>query len=172
MSSVVVSYAKADAARAKAVAEGLSRLGFGVVETGLDQPAPLTLPRIVLWSKAADATPRLRRPAEALIVARLDPVDPPRFRGAVAVNLQSWRGRPDHRGWRAIVSALAATHHAATATGEAVSSPPPVAPSSSVVDDAAAKPRDRGAGWIIAGVALKVLALAGLGAAAWFALRG
>ncbi len=170
MTNVVVSYAPADARRARAVADGLSRLGFGVVETTLDQPAPRSLPHIVLWSRASEGAPRLKRAAEGLIVARLDAIDPPRIRGALNINLQSWRGRADHRGWRALLSALAAPHHAATVTGEdSSSSPPLVAALSSVGRDA--DPRDRGGGWIIASVALKVLALAGFGAAAWFAFR-
>jgi hypothetical protein len=170
MTNVVVSYAPADAGRARAVADGLNQLGFNVVETHLDQPPPRTLPQIVLWSRACGAPPRLRRAPEALIVARLDAIEPPRFRGALNVNLQSWRGRPDHRGWRALIAALAVSSKAATATGEAFSSSPhPVAPLPAAA--LAETPDRRGTGWIIAGMALKLVALAGLGAAVWLALQ-
>lgn len=158
MANVVVSFAAADAQRGRIVADALVALGFGVVETGLDQPAPRTLPQIVLWSKASEAPPRLKRSPEAVIVARLDASEPPLFRGAHSVNLQSWRGRSDHRGWRALLSALAAQNAPAAAGAVAVAEP-------------AAKPKDRGAGFMFASAALKVLALAGFAGAAWLAFR-
>lgn len=167
MALIVMSYAKADAARARPIAQALAALGFNVVETRLSDPAPQTLPQIVLWSRAADAAPRLRRAAEPVIVARLDAREPPLIRGARSVNLQTWRGRPDHRGWRSLLSAL----DAASPSGLAAAAASP--PATARVAAAASWPTpgpDHGKGLILAGLVLKLVAVAGLGAGLLLAL--
>jgi hypothetical protein len=168
MAQIVVSYAEADAARARPVTQKLADLGFNVVETRLSDPAPKTLPQIVLWSKASDAPPRLKRAAEPVIVARLDASEPPLIRGAHSVNLQSWRGRADHRGWRALVTALPMS----TPAKPAAAGPTPTVASPAAASLAAAPAvpaQDHGRGWIIAGFILKVAAALGLGAGLFFA---
>lgn len=165
MAQIVVSYAEADAARARPVTQALAGLGYNVVETRLSDPAPRSLPQIVLWSKASDAPPRLKRAAEPVIVARLDASEPPLIRGARSVNLQSWRGRADHRGWRSLVAALGATPSAAQAARPASA----VAAAAAVGSGATEPARDRGKGLIVAGIILKIAAVAGLGAGLYFA---
>lgn len=162
MAQIVVSYAEADAARARPVTQALAGLGYNVVETRLSDPAPKSLPQIVLWSKASEAPPRLKRAAEPVIVARLDASEPPLIRGARSVNLQSWRGRADHRGWRSLVSALGSTPATKPPASHA-------AAAAALPADAATPSKDRGKAWIIAGAVLKVAAVLGLGAGLFFA---
>jgi hypothetical protein len=168
MAQIVVSYAKADAARARPIAQALAALGFNVVETRLSDPAPQTLPQIVLWSRAADAAPRLRRAAEPVIVARLDASEPPLIRGARSVNLQTWRGRPDHRGWRSLLSALSANSPRGPA--EAAASASPAAAFVAANASEQTQSPDRGKSLILAGLVLKFVAIAGLGAGIVLAL--
>ncbi|MFZ4120610.1 MAG: hypothetical protein ACOYKM_03020 [Caulobacterales bacterium] len=167
MTNVVVSYASQDAGRARLVVQKLAALGFGVVETGLEAPSPTTMKRIILWSKTSEASLALRPGPEAVVIARLDPVTPPLLRGATRINLQAWSGRADHRGWQALLQALAPTHAgiAGNAPARIITAPAqsaaPAMPAPAEVPAESQPAIKSGSGWLIA-----LLALVGLGAGA------
>lgn len=125
MTHIVVSYAGADKNAAGLVIGKLKKLGHTVT------PAPATArkPRavrkvdgdvLVLWSRAY--ANKVRKPAPALATLRLD-ASPPPFK-ANSIDLRQWRGRDNHRGWRAVLAAL--TPQQKATTHASVSTPAPV----------------------------------------------
>jgi hypothetical protein len=114
MTGIVIAYAPADLKAADRMAAKLESLGFQVTREvagprrtarrapflrGRDASAPV----IVLWSRHYA---RARRRGSALMAARLD-ASPLSFPMKTrAVDLRAWRGREDHRGWRALLAGL------------------------------------------------------------------
>jgi hypothetical protein len=152
MTTVLLSFATADAPQARRVKERLTALGYTVEEARLtgSLKGAAKGPHILLWSRAASRAAPLRTSPPPILIAQLDASDPPRVRGAARVNLQHWSGRDDHRGWRRLADTLARGAGAAARPAE----PPAVA--------ASAMLRNPGAwrGWLFG------LALIG-GCAAW-----
>jgi hypothetical protein len=112
MPEVVVAYAEADEDAATRVIWKLETLGYKVTRkeagtrsarrTPLKKSAP---PVLLLWSRAfAKSSVPPKRPLATL---RLDAATPPPMVKAPAIDLRTWRGREDHRGWRKLQGALA-----------------------------------------------------------------
>ena len=121
MTEIVIAYAPPDVSAADRVIAKLEALGFNVKrdEAGKRRTArrtPVTPgrntaePMIVLWSRHY-ALARLRGaagPRSALMAARLDAAPLSFLMKSPAIDLRAWRGREDHRGWRALVAGLGA----------------------------------------------------------------
>lgn len=182
MPKLILASAPSMEARAEAIAEKLTMLGFTVSQDveaeaaspharrRLDAEIDAAACMLVLWSK--DAAPSLTAAAQRakargkLALARLDAAPAPfAVRPASAVDLSSWSGR-DTRAWRALVAALPAPSRAASAPTQ---SPTPLrvaashaAPSPSVVP-AQPPAKKGGIGFGIGLAFLFGLAAAGIG---------
>lgn len=121
MSQVTIAYAEADFANAALLARRLKdQAGAAAHLQDLDRKAPResnAYPTVLLWSRAAARAVKPASPAPSrLILARLD--DAPRptpLRAAHSVALTGWRGERSHRGFTALLKAVAAPTHAAAA---------------------------------------------------------
>ena len=124
MASVFLSYAREDAAKAKALAEALEKAGHdvwwdrhirsgsefsGAIEQALQQADAV----LVLWSKAAIASPWVRDEAEdgrdrgRLVAVTLDDCRPPiGFRQFQATDLSGWSGRGAPKALPDLLSAI------------------------------------------------------------------
>lgn len=110
MPELALAYADADERAAARVAAKLERLGYKVtraeagVRPGRRAGSRSAQPVLLLWSRAFAKSSRL--PRRPLATLRLDAAPPPPMVKAPAIDLRSWRGREDHRGWRKLVGAL------------------------------------------------------------------
>lgn len=110
MGDIVIAYARPDEDAAALVVSKLKALGFSVKSTEIGAPPRHrrggAAPHVVLWSKhAAAAYASAIMPARGpLLAARLDTAPLSRRLKTDAVDLRAWRGRDDHRGWRALLA--------------------------------------------------------------------
>jgi hypothetical protein len=124
MNHIVVSYAGADRLAAGLVIGKLKKLGHTVTPAIAARKSRASRQAngsdvLVLWSRNYAST--VRKPAPALATLRLDTAPPPPK--AKTIDLRQWRGRDNHRGWRAVLATLAP----ATAAPSRAPSPVPAA---------------------------------------------
>lgn len=124
MADIFVSYAREDRSVAADLAKALEQCGWSVWWDRIIPPGKtfddviveeLGAARcvIVLWSKAAVASPWVRDEAQEaanhrkLVPATLEGVEPPMgFRRIQAADLDGWRGNTDHPGWQDLKGAV------------------------------------------------------------------
>jgi hypothetical protein len=127
MSHIVVSYAGADQSAARLVMGKLKKLGHTVAAAPATRRAQANGSDVlILWSRAYANVPR--RPASALATLQLDAAAPPPRLKATAIDLQKWRGREDHPGWRKVIAKLAPVAAPAKTARVAVAAMPVFAP--------------------------------------------
>jgi len=152
MSEIVIAYARSDAAAAERLIGKLEQRGFAVIRDLVGRPrgarrTPVVRrnaapPRIILWSRHYAASTRAAAPRgrTALLAARLDVAPLSNLVRSGAVDLRAWRGREDHRGWKALLAALAAAMPAETPRAAQAGAPAKSAAPIKVSGAAAAAP--------------------------------
>lgn len=119
MTEIVIAYARPDLNDADRVIAKLEGLGFqvrrdeagkrrGARRVSVMRGRNAVEPAIVLWSRHY-ALARLRgapRPRSVLAAARLDASPLSFLMKTRSIDLRAWRGRDDHRGWKALLAGI------------------------------------------------------------------